>query len=74
MNRKKNMIYLITSYSNTDYEMSENYIGYKSSYEEAHSYINERLSITHLGVNPNSEFWFSDGYETYIIRGIDELK
>ncbi len=67
-------IFLITHYTNTLHEIDETYIGYKSSYEEAHSYINERLSITHLGVNPNSEFWFSDGYETYIIRGIEELK
>lgn len=69
------MIYLISSYPNDpSSENVEDYIGYKLSYEEAHSYINERLTISHLGVNPNSEFWFSDGYETYIIRGIDELK
>lgn len=73
MNRKNKMIYLITNYSNTDYEMSENYIGYKLSFEEAVLYISSKLNVSHLGVNPNSEYWFSNGYETYIIRGIKEL-
>lgn len=66
-------IFLITHRTNILRETDETYIGYKLSYEEAHSYINERLNISQLGVNPDSEFWFSDGYETYIIRGIEEL-
>jgi hypothetical protein len=67
-------IFLITNYLNTLHEIDETYIGYKSSYEEAHSYINSKLNVSHLGVNPDSEYWFSDGYETYIIREVEELK
>jgi hypothetical protein len=66
-------IFLITNYTNTLHEINETHIGYKLSYEEANEYVNSKLNVSHLGINPDSEFWFSDGYETYIIRGIEKL-